>query len=84
LCRTYTTRTHRRLDEAINQFQKTIRLKPGYADAHYDLGNALLKKNQTDETVRQFQAAIRLKPDDPEGHNNLARALRMKNAPAGR
>ena len=36
------------MDEAIGQFQEAIRLKPDYADAHNNLGNALSRKGQMD------------------------------------
>ena len=72
------------MDEAIRQFQEAIRLKPDYAEAHYNLGNALDKKGRTDEAIRQYQEAVRLKPDSFQPHLALARILprlgRLKDA----
>jgi tetratricopeptide (TPR) repeat protein len=67
-----------RTEEAIQQFQEAIRLKPGYADAHNSLGAALAKKGQIDEAIRQYQEAIRLRRDHAEAHNNLGVALEEK------
>jgi Flp pilus assembly protein TadD len=69
---------------AIRAFQEAIRLKPGFAEAHYNLGVALAREGQIEEAIRAFQEAIRLKPDFAEANDSLARALAMKNAPAGR
>jgi Tfp pilus assembly protein PilF len=65
-------------DEAINQYQETIRLKPDYAEAHNNLGIALAAKGQTAEAIHSFQEATRLKPDYAKAHNNLGLALATK------
>ncbi len=67
-----------RLDEAIRQYQETIRLTPDYPAVYNDLGNILLKKGQLDEAIRQYQKAVRLKPDCDFYHNNLGGALYRK------
>jgi Flp pilus assembly protein TadD len=72
------------LDEAIRQYQEALRLNPGYALAHNNLGYALGQKGQLDEAIRQYQKAISLDPGCALAHTNLARALETKNAPAGR
>ena len=60
-----------RIDEAVRQFQQSIRLNPRYADPHNSLGIALDKQGRIDEAIRQYQEAIRLKPNYSEAHFNL-------------
>ena len=60
-----------RTDEAINQYQEAIRLKPDYAEARNNLGLIFLNKGLIDEATSQFQEAIRLRPDAVEAHCNL-------------
>jgi tetratricopeptide (TPR) repeat protein len=67
-----------KLDEAIDQYQEAIRLKPDYANAHNNLGIALARKGQTDEAIRQYREALRLKPDHADAHNGLGVALHEK------
>ena len=43
------------VNEAINQFQEVIRLKPDYVDGHNNLGIALGMKGQMDEAISQLQ-----------------------------
>jgi tetratricopeptide (TPR) repeat protein len=62
-------------DEAIRQFQTTLRLNPRHAQAQYNLGIAFASKGQWDEAIRQYREAIRLSPDYAEAHNNLGSAL---------
>src|SRR5208337_3768553 len=57
---------------------QAIRLKPGFAEAHSNLGNALQCKGRLDEAVISFRQAIRLKPDYAEAHSNLGNALKDK------
>jgi tetratricopeptide (TPR) repeat protein len=63
------------IDEAIRQFQESVRLNPVYADAHYNLGVAFFQRGRTAEAIHQFQEALRLKPDHAQAHNNLGAAL---------
>jgi protein O-mannosyl-transferase len=66
------------IDEAIPQFQTTIRLNPRHAEAQYNLGIALARKGQIDEAIRHYQEAIRLRPEYAEAHNNLGSAFGSK------
>jgi protein O-mannosyl-transferase len=66
------------VDEAIGQFQTTLRLNPRHAQAQYNLGVAFVRKGQVDEAIRCYQEAIRLSPDYAEAHNNLGSALGSK------
>ena len=66
----------RQLDEAIQQFRRVIDLDPKFAQAHYNLGNALYAKQQRDEAILEFRKAIELDPKQAEAHCNLGLALR--------
>ena len=60
------------MDEAIVHYQKALQIKPDYAEAHNNLGNALLQKGRVDEAITHYQKALQIKPDSPEVLNNLA------------
>ncbi len=57
---------------------KAIRLDPGLAKAHNNLGIAHLAKGQLDEAVREYREAIRLVPGDADAHNNLGNAYKAR------
>ena len=67
-----------RIDEEISQYQKSIEIKPGWAEIHGDLGNALLQKGRIDEAMIQFQKVLKIKPNDAKAHFNLGNALLQK------
>ncbi len=48
------------------------------AEAHYNRGMELLKKDGRDGAVAEFREAVRLKPDDADAHSNLGAALERK------
>ena len=60
-----------RADEAIEEFQKAIRLKSDYAPAHNNLGTVYYGLGRADEAIEEYQKAIRLKPGYALAHNNL-------------
>jgi tetratricopeptide (TPR) repeat protein len=59
-----------RIDEAIVEYERALRLFPGMAMAHYHLGQAYLKKGSTELARAQFRQFLDLwknaDPDLPE------------------
>ena len=53
---------HEKLDDAIAAYREAIRLKPDYAEAHYNLGCVLYDQEKFDEAEAEFAEARRLKP----------------------
>jgi Flp pilus assembly protein TadD len=64
----------RRLDEALQQTQKTIVLDPFFASAHYVLGQALVQKHSFDQAEAELQKALELSPGSSAFSANLAYA----------
>lgn len=61
-----------RMDEAVEQFEAALRLKPDFAEAHNNLGNAWSgMPGRRAAAAAQIEAALRLRPDYPEAYNNL-------------
>jgi tetratricopeptide (TPR) repeat protein len=48
------------------------------ADAHLNLGNALLQKGNVDEAIAHFQKALQINPRYADAHNNFGNALSQK------
>jgi cytochrome c-type biogenesis protein CcmH/NrfG len=52
----------------VAAYRQAIDIKPGYAKAHLNLGNALKDQGSLDEAVAAYCQAIRIKPDLAEAH----------------
>ena len=59
------------MDDAVAQYQHALSLKPDFAEAHNNLGNALKEQGKLDDAVAQYQRALTLRPDFAEAHNSL-------------
>ena len=59
-----------KIEEAINHYNKAIRLKPYYADAYYNRGNAYTKLGQYQRAIEDYNEAISLKPDYANAYSN--------------
>jgi cytochrome c-type biogenesis protein CcmH/NrfG len=46
-----------KVDEALVEFRKAIRLEPVDSQAHYHLGDALTKQRKRAETIAEFRMA---------------------------
>ncbi|MCE0498619.1 MAG: tetratricopeptide repeat protein [Methylacidiphilales bacterium] len=53
----------------------TVQQNPGSAEAHYNLGNMLIRTGHVPEAVQEYRAALRLNPDHGDAHTNLGNAL---------
>jgi tetratricopeptide (TPR) repeat protein len=50
-----------------------LRLAPDFAEAHYNLGNALAQVGRVQEAIQHYEQALRIKPDFAVARNALAR-----------
>jgi Flp pilus assembly protein TadD/mono/diheme cytochrome c family protein len=63
------------LDEAIEQFQAAVAIRPTDSVANNALGGALLAKGDLDGAVQRFNVALQSQPDYFDAHYNLANAF---------
>lgn len=54
-----------RIDEAINEFNISIRYRPNEPDAYVELGNTLIAAGREAEGIEQFQRALETDPANP-------------------
>jgi len=59
------------LKDAVTNYEKVLKLKPDYAEAHNNLGTILHKLGKLDEAIEHFIKAIQFKPDLFEALNNI-------------
>jgi spermidine synthase len=63
------------LDEAIDNYSKSLQIKSDNADTHNNLGYALARQGSVEQAAKHFTKALRIKPDDAEVHSNLGGML---------
>jgi len=66
------------LDEAIERYEKAIKLNRNMGCMYLRLGDALAKKGQLCKAKECYLEATRLDPNDARGHNNLGVVLARK------
>ena len=72
------------LDQAISHFQAALNIRSRSAEAHYNLGaalihnnlgNALARKGLSDAAIGHYQEAVRLRADYADAHYNFGSVL---------
>src|SRR5204863_3781949 len=59
--------------QAESLLRETIKLYPGYADAHANLGTVLLLEKRFDEAAAEYRAALKLDPRHDKARRGLER-----------
>ena len=63
--------------QAIEILQRSVKLDPENADAHFALGHAYFDLKQYRNAIESLKAAVRLDPNDPEARDRLGLARAM-------
>jgi tetratricopeptide (TPR) repeat protein len=58
-------------DDAIAEYQRAIKIDPGFAAPHYGLGRVYRDLGRTDDAIAAYQRAIELDPKYATPHNGL-------------
>ena len=58
-----------------------VRLKPDFADAWFNLGNALQALGRHADAIPSYEQTLRYRPGDAVAHNNLGVALESVGRP---
>ena len=59
------------LGDSAKMFETATKIKPDYAEAHFNLGVVLKTSGQLEEAIESYKKAIYLVPNYPAAHNNL-------------
>ena len=59
------------LAEAINCYRQALRINPNFAQAHKNLGAALMDQGRLDEAIACMQRAVKITPDNAGFHSCL-------------
>lgn len=64
-----------KVEEAMDNYKKSLAINPNYEDALNNMGYALEGKGMAAEALPYYEAALRTKPNMVEVHNNIGNAL---------
>jgi Flp pilus assembly protein TadD len=65
-------------DAAINSYKKALKIKPDFADAYNNMGNALNEKGDLEAAIDSYKQALKIKPDYADAYYNMGIALKDK------
>jgi len=71
------------LQDAAAELQRVVELEPGFAYAHYQLGQVLRDLDDQPGAIRHFEDVVRIKPEWVHAYKDLAVALKATGDTAG-
>ena len=67
-----------KIDETIDRYSEALRIKPGSAEIHCNLGAALFHKGKVEDAIVHFREALRIKPGYNLARSYLKKALKAQ------
>ena len=61
-----------KIDEAITEFERAVKYKPEFADAHYDLANAFFVKNDFENAKSHYLATLRARSKSSDSLQSIS------------
>ena len=66
------------VDRSIDYFEKAIKIKPDFYEAHYNISQILMSLNKNDEALKSLEEIAKIKPYDTENLYNLGKTYYKK------
>jgi len=60
-----------KFDEAADQFNKTLQIRPNFPEANTSLAAILIIRKQFDKAMAHLQTALKMEPDNAAAHYNM-------------
>jgi len=60
-----------RYDAAVECYTESIKIKPNYTDAYYNMGKALQDQGDVDAALEIYDKAIKINPNYADAYNNI-------------
>jgi tetratricopeptide (TPR) repeat protein len=73
----------KKLDQAIKEFEETVKLSPDIAVGRYWLGNVYFYNKQLDKSAAEFKKMIELEPENFRGYAMLGKIYSLKKETVG-
>jgi len=67
-----------RQEDAVRSYEKSLAIKPNYAEAHDNLGVVLMESGRLDDAIEHLVKAVEIRPLDAMAQCNLGTALMRK------
>jgi predicted O-linked N-acetylglucosamine transferase (SPINDLY family) len=71
-----------KLEEACERYRDAVRVAPGYAKAHLNLGIGLEAVGDAERALKAYAAALAIDPGEPYANYNLGKLLYTRDKPA--
>ena len=69
---------HEHSENAVRHYTEALKLKPDFAEAYNNRGNAYTDKGELDKAIQDYNTAIKLKPGNANAYNNRSVAYTDK------